>query len=86
MLGHLVNKLHLNLPPDLFAFISHDKLRNLLVTHIGGPVNLGSQLFDLADTVLVRGVWTWLDECQIPTNVLKDTKPWLGWVSVPRYL
>ena len=86
VLGHLVNKLHLNLPPDFFAFISHYELRNLLVTHISRSVDFGCQLLDLADTVLVRGVWTGLDECQIPTHVLKDTKPWLGWVSVPRNL
>ena len=62
MLRHLVDELHLDLTPDFISFVAHNKLGDLLVTHICGSVDFSRKVFDVSDAILVRKFKTRLEK------------------------
>jgi hypothetical protein len=48
VLGHFVAEAHLDEMPDVCVFVAYDKLRYLLVTHIGRPIDFDAELLYVA--------------------------------------
>jgi hypothetical protein len=81
-----MNELHLDLTTELLTLVTHDKLRNRLVTHVSRPIDLSAKLFDLPHPVLFSQLKPRFNQSQVTTNVFKHSNTRLIWRPVSLWL
>ena len=85
MLRHGVNELHLDHASDFLSLVPQDQLRDLLITHIGRPVNFRAKVFDFCDTFRLGSLdGSIFNQSQIGAYVLEHSKARSARCPMPR--